>query len=106
MYLLIFCGIAVFAVILALLIKKFKMYDLIAGYNTMPKEEKKNYDVTSLANNLGLMLYFMAVLSALFGFVLYFGNFSNHTNTFIIIAYSIILMIMPIILVKNKNNKN
>lgn len=35
-------GVAILFIVLGILIKYGKMYWLIAGYNTMPKEEKKN----------------------------------------------------------------
>ena len=41
---------AIFFVILGALIKYGKMYFLIAGYNTLPAEEKKKYDIQGIAN--------------------------------------------------------
>jgi uncharacterized membrane protein len=35
----------VFIIFLGILIKHGKLYNLIAGYNTMPKEKKKNIDI-------------------------------------------------------------
>ena len=56
-------ALALFFVVLGLLIKYAKWYFLIAGYNTMPKEEKENYDIDSIATVFrNAMWYIGAVL--------------------------------------------
>lgn len=40
--------IAILFIVLGVLIKYGKMYSLIAGYNTMPKDEKENYYITEM----------------------------------------------------------
>jgi hypothetical protein len=42
-------GIAILFILIGILIKYAKMYFLIAGYNTMSKEEKSKYDVDGIA---------------------------------------------------------
>ena len=41
---------AIIFIILGIIIKYGKMYWLIAGYNTMPKEEKEKYDIEGIAS--------------------------------------------------------
>ena len=43
-------GVAILFIVLGILIKYGKMYWLIAGYNTMPKEEKEKYNIEGIAN--------------------------------------------------------
>ncbi len=38
------------------------MYWLIAGYNTMPKEEKEKYDIKGIANLFGNVMFGMAFI--------------------------------------------
>lgn len=54
--------IAIFFIICGLLIHKFKLYWLIAGYNTMSKEEKSKVDIKGLARNMGIMFYLIAAI--------------------------------------------
>lgn len=63
---------AVFSFLFALagfLIRRKKVYWLIAGYNTMSAEEKVNYDIEKLAKYLGLLLYYIAVIVPVFVWV-------------------------------------
>lgn len=49
-------------IVLGILIKYGKMYWLIAGYNTMPKEEKEKYDIKGIANLFGNVMFGMALI--------------------------------------------
>ena len=40
---------AIIFIVLGILIKYGKMYFLIAGYNTMPREEKEKYNIAGIA---------------------------------------------------------
>lgn len=42
-------GVAIFFIVLGVLIKYGKMYFLIAGYNTMSKEEQAKYNIAGVA---------------------------------------------------------
>ena len=84
-------------------IREFKMYDLIAGYNTLPPDEKIKYDISSVANKVGLMLYFFAILTAIFGAILFFANFSKQMQGFITLSYVVIIFIIINILTININ---
>lgn len=62
--------VALFLVGLGLCIQKFKLYWLIAGYNTMSAEEKENVDIKGLAREMAICLYAMGgffILVAIFG---------------------------------------
>ena len=50
-------GIGIFFIIIGICIKFFKMYFLIAGYNTMSAKEKEKYNIEKIANLfLGVMV--------------------------------------------------
>ena len=49
--------------VFGILIHKFKFYFLIAGYNMISKEEKEEYNVSSIGKHVGLCLYFLSGLS-------------------------------------------
>jgi len=49
-------------VILGICVKYFRMYWLISGYNTMSAEKKRNVDVVSLGNLMGLFCFVLAGL--------------------------------------------
>ena len=59
-----------------IIIRELKAYDLIAGYNTMPDDEKTQYDIEPVANQLGILLYFFALLAAIVMILFYFAHFS------------------------------
>lgn len=54
--------VAIIFIILGVLIKYGKMYFLIAGYNTMSKEEKENYDIKSIATIFRNAMFGMAII--------------------------------------------
>ena len=89
-----------------IIIRELKAYDLIAGYNTMPDEEKAQYDIESVANQLGILLYFFALLAAIVMILFYFANLSLPMKELIMFGYvAIILFILGIaMLVFNKKN--
>jgi hypothetical protein len=55
-------GIAIFFIILGILIKYGKMYFLIAGYNTMSKEEKEKYNIDGIATVFRNGMFGMALI--------------------------------------------
>ncbi|MGI6685320.1 MAG: DUF3784 domain-containing protein [Bacillota bacterium] len=50
---------------LGIMVKYFKAYWLISGYNTMNKEQKKKVDIEGLANFIGNMCFVMSVIMLL-----------------------------------------
>ncbi|TYB77037.1 DUF3784 domain-containing protein [Bizionia myxarmorum] len=53
---------AIIFLVVAILIKNFKLYDLIAGYNTMPDAEKATYNISKIANLFAFVFYGMAAI--------------------------------------------
>lgn len=46
-----------------ILVKNFKMYNLLAGYNTMPKEEKDKYNIEVIATAVRNIMFGMALVT-------------------------------------------
>lgn len=63
---------AVLLLVLGLFIKKGKGLMFLAGYNTMPKEERDKVDKRELSKTAGNLLLRMAVALALLGVTIYF----------------------------------
>lgn len=60
---------SVIFIVLGILIKYGKMYYLIAGYNTMPKEEKDKYDIEGIATLFRNVMFGMAFIIIIAHFV-------------------------------------
>lgn len=56
---------AVIYIALGVVIKYGRMYWLIAGYNTMPKEEKEKYDIEGIATLFRNVMFGMAFILVL-----------------------------------------
>ena len=54
--------VAILFIVLGILVKYGKMYWLIAGYNTMPKEEKEKYNIERIANVFRNVMFGMALI--------------------------------------------
>ena len=79
-----------FFIICGLLIHKFKLYWLIAGYNTMSKEEKSEVDIKELARNMGIMFYLIATIFIICSF---FRNQFPNVEIIAMISMTAILII-------------
>jgi hypothetical protein len=53
---------AIIFIVLGILIKYGKMYFLIAGYNTMPREEKEKYNIEGIASLFGNVMFGIALI--------------------------------------------
>ncbi len=60
--------VGIFLILLGIAIKYFKLYFLIAGYNTMGKAEKEKVNIEKVATLLRNVLAFIGVLMILLGF--------------------------------------
>lgn len=49
-------------IVLGILIKYGKLYFLIAGYNTLPKEEKEKYDIEGISTLFRNVMFEMATM--------------------------------------------
>lgn len=83
-------------IILGILIKYGKMYFLIAGYNTMSKKEKANYNIDGIATVFKNVMFFMGILIALGGLGSIYFQYENlqpisiFTSTIIGVPYLLI----------------
>ncbi len=68
---------AILFVFFGVLIKYGKMYFLIAGYNTMSKEEKEKYDIEGIATVFKNVMFGMAFIIILGDFV---GDLTENDN--------------------------
>lgn len=92
MYIVIFVGILM--IVLGILIKHFKCYWLISGYNTMSKEKKKNVDTEGLGRFMGNSLFVMGGIFILGSILEYLGikigMIASILSLFIIVPYILI----------------
>ena len=82
---------ALFSFIFGLFIKKGKGHMLIAGYNTMPAEEREKIDKRVLSKVIGNLMFRIAIELALLGLVIYFEM------SWAIVVLIIIIIADPII---------
>ncbi len=101
MYVLIFVGIL--CIVLGVLVKCFKCYWLISGYNTMSKEKRKNVDTEGLGRLIGNFMFLLGVVMFLGA-----GLISTGFKTFgIILIVGAIFLLTPYIMIKSqKYDKN
>lgn len=57
--------VALLYILLGILVKYGKFYNLIAGYNTMPEAQKKQYDIEGIATVFRNAMYLMALIIVL-----------------------------------------
>lgn len=85
-------------------IKYFKWYFLIAGYNTMSKDQKNNVDTVGLGKLMGNFLILMAILVVVAGVAVEYG--------YKLLSMMILLLIVPLTIAivflaqKYDHNKN
>ena len=91
--------------VFGILIHKFKFYFLIAGYNMMNKEEREEYNASSIGKHVGLSLYLLSVLSLAVGLFFRFFQMSKQTEKLVIAVYVILTMITVSILLVKENKK-
>ncbi|MFD0931757.1 DUF3784 domain-containing protein [Psychroflexus salinarum] len=87
-------------ILLGILIKYGKMYSLIAGYNTMTKQEKEKYDVEGIANLMNNVMFGMAFI-VITGLVEAYWT-SNSDYEFYALGLALILGI-PYLLIKSNS---
>ncbi|UTC67563.1 MULTISPECIES: DUF3784 domain-containing protein [unclassified Treponema] len=97
--------IAAVLALLGILIHKFKLNFLIAGYNMMSKEEKKEYDASLIGKHVGLTLYLLSALSLAAGLFFQFFPSSKQTEKLVIVLYIILTMIAVSSLFIKENKK-
>lgn len=91
---------AIIFIVLGILIKYGKFYNLIAGYNTMSKEEKAKYNIEKIATLFRNVMFFMAFLITI-GYI-----FSNMFDSEKLGVYTIIISTLigiPYLLIKSNS---
>ena len=93
---------AIIFIVLGFLIKYGKMYWLIAGYNTMPKEEKEKYNIEGIANLFRNVMFGMALI-IIFGYLISVltENLSIQNYAF----WTSMIVGIPYLLVKSNSKK-
>ena len=95
-------GISIFFVILGLAIKNGKLYFLMAGFNTLPEEEKKKYDVEGIASVFRNAMFFLGFVISL-GY--YISQWSEIPEIKFYSFYAALLVGIPYLLINSNKNK-
>jgi hypothetical protein len=95
-------GVAVFFIILGILIKYGKMYFLIAGYNTMSKEEKDKINIEGIATLFRNVMFGMALIMITGYFIANELKNPNIENNAFFVA---LLIGIPYLLIKSNSKK-
>ncbi|MBQ0787433.1 MAG: DUF3784 domain-containing protein [Oceanihabitans sp.] len=93
---------AIIFILLGALIKYGKFYFLIAGYNTMSKEEKENYNIEGIATLFRNVLFGMAALMIIGYFASKWMADASVANIFFYISIGIGI---PYLLIKSNSKK-
>ncbi len=93
----IFTGISL--ILLGIVIKYGKAYNLIAGYNTMSKEAKKAYNIEAFAGLLGNALFLIGTL-IIAGF--YLVDYMGWLDFIPLVVLLPVICIIPVVIVKGK----
>lgn len=92
---------ALLFIVLGILIKYFKMYNLIAGYNTMSADKKATYDIKKIAALFGNVFFYMALIIIL-GYML--SQITENDKLESISFYTALITGIPYLLVKSNSN--
>jgi hypothetical protein len=93
---------AIIFIILGILIKYGKMYWLIAGYNTMPREEKEKYDIEGIATVFRNVMFGMALIIIVGYFI---ANLAESPNIQDYAFWTSMAIGIPYLLIKSNSNK-
>ena len=95
-------GVAILFIILGILIKYGKMYWLIAGYNTMPKEEKEKYNIKGIANVFRNVMFGMALI-IISGYLI--AKFTDTPNIQNYAFWASMIIGIPYLLIESNSKK-
>jgi len=93
---------ALIFILLGILIKNGKMYNLIAGYNTMPKKEKEKLDIVGIATLMRNVMFAMALI-IIVGYLI--SKWTENPKIEIISLFVSVLFGLPYLLVKSNSDK-
>ena len=95
-------GLTLFFIVLGVLVKYGKMYFLLAGYNTMSKEEKDKYNVEGIASVFRNGMFGMATI-LIIGQLIAIWTENLHINKYTI--WTALLIGIPYLLFKANSKK-
>lgn len=90
----IFAGIGLFFILIGLSVHKLKWHFLIAGYNTMSKEEQAKVDIARVGKILGIFSYVNGAAFILLGILLFYGIESATIPIFAFFFISLVYVII------------
>lgn len=94
--------VALIFIALGIAIKYGKMYFLIAGYNTMPKEKQEQYDIEGIASVFRNAMFGMALILIL-GYLL--SKILDHKNLEVYVLFGAIIIGLPYLLIVSNSSK-
>lgn len=94
--------VAIIFIVLGVLIKYGKMYFLIAGYNTMRKEEKARYNIEGIATVFGNTMFGMALIIIIGHFT---AKWLENPQIEVISMIVAIIIGIPYLLIKSNSDK-
>ena len=94
--------VAILFFVLGAIVKYGKLYFLIAGYNTMAKSERDNYDIDGIATVFKNGMWGMALIISLFEFLAAYFNLKKLPFIGLFVAIAIGL---PYILLKSNSDQ-
>ena len=95
-------GVSLLFIVVGILIKYGKMYFLIAGYNTMSKEERDKVNIKKLANLFKNTMFGMAIIIT-FGYLI--AKEINNPIIENICFFGALLIGIPYLLIKSNSQK-
>ncbi len=93
---------AIIFIVLGILIKYGKMYFLIAGYNTMPREEKEKHNIAGIATLFGNVMFGMALI-IITGYLI--TDLTENPNIQNYAFWASLIIGIPYLLIKSNSKK-
>lgn len=94
--------VAIIFIALGIAIKYGKMYFLIAGYNTMPKEKQQQYNIDSIASVFRNAMFGMALVLIL-GHLL--SKIITYENLEMFVLFGALMIGLPYLLIVSNSSK-
>lgn len=95
-------AVAILFIIFGVLIKHGKMYFLLAGYNTMSKEEKSKHDIVGITSLFRNVMFGMALIIIIAYYIRKSMENPNVATISIVVA---VALGIPYLLIKSNSNK-
>ena len=94
--------VAAIFIVIGVFIKNFKLYFLIAGYNTMSKEDQEKYNIVGIATVFRNAMFSMALLMIL-GVI--FSKWLDQPKVEIYVVFISIVIGLPYLLIASNSSK-